>query len=59
MNDLENRAVTADDDLTLATERDEDAERNAKVLDEVVTKWRMTINWGKTKAIVVKRRGHL
>ena len=51
--------MTADDDLMLATERDEDAERNIKMLEEVVTKWRMTINWGKTKAMVVKRRGHL
>lgn len=49
MNDLENRAVTADDNLMLATERDEDAERNAKVLAEVMTRWRMTINWEKTR----------
>ena len=45
------------DDLMLVAERDEDAERNMKVLEEVMTKWRMTINWGKTKAMVVKRGG--
>ena len=45
------------DDLMLVTERDEDAERNVKVLDEVMMKWRMTINWGKTKVMVVKRGG--
>ena len=28
-----------------------------KVLDEVMMKWRMTINWGKTKVKVVKRGG--
>ena len=45
------------DDLMLVTERDEDAERNVKVLDEVMMKWRMTINRGKTKVMVVKRGG--
>ena len=35
------------DDLMLVTERDKDAERNVKVLDEVMTKWKMTINWRK------------
>ena len=45
------------DDLMLVAERDKDAERNVKVLDEVMKKWRMAINWRKTKAMVVKRGG--
>ena len=43
------------DELMLVTERDAGAERNVKVLDEVMMKWRMTINCGKTKVMVVKR----
>ena len=31
------------DDLMLVTERDEDVVRNIKVLDEVMTKWRIKI----------------
>ena len=27
------------------------------MMDEVMMKWRMTINWGKTKVMVVKRGG--
>ena len=45
------------DDIMLVSERDKDAERNVKVLDEVMKKWRMKINWRKTKAMVVKRGG--
>ena len=45
------------DDIMLVAERDKDAERNVKVLDEVMKKWRMKINWRKTKAMVVKRGG--
>ena len=45
------------DDIILVEERDKDAERNMKVLDEVMKKWRMKINWRKTKAMVVKRGG--
>ena len=46
------------DDLMLVRERDENAKRNVKVLDEVMRKWRMTINyWEKTKVMVVKRGG--
>ena len=45
------------DDLMLVAERDKDAVRNVKVLDEVMKKWRMKINWRKTKAMVVKRGG--
>ena len=41
----------------LVSERDKDAERNVKVLDEVMKKWRMKIYWRKTKAMVVKRGG--
>ena len=33
------------DDLMLVAERDKDAERNVKVLDKVMKKWRMKINW--------------
>ena len=32
------------DGLMLVTEIDEDVERNVKVLDEVMTKWKMKIN---------------
>ena len=31
------------DDLMLVAERDKDADRNVKVLDEVMKKWRMKI----------------
>ena len=41
----------------LVTERDTDAETNVKVLDEVMIKWRITINCGKTVVMVVKRGG--
>ena len=37
------------DDLMLVAENDEDVERNLRVLDEVMGKWKMRINWRKTK----------
>ena len=45
------------DDLMLMAENAEDAERNLRVLDEVMGKWKMRINWRKTKALTVKRGG--
>ena len=45
------------DDIMLVAERDKDAERNVKVLDEVMKKWRRKINWRQTKAMVVERGG--
>ena len=44
-------------DPMLATEGEENAERNVEVLDGMMTKFRVTINLGKTKAVVVKRGG--
>ena len=43
------------DDLMLVAEKEEDVERNLKILDGVMAKWQMKINWG--KAMVVKRGG--
>ena len=45
------------DDLTLVMNRDEDAEGNIKVLDKVMTKWRLKINWGRQNAMVVEEEG--
>ena len=45
------------DNIMLVAERDKDAERNGKVMDEVMKKWRTKIYWRKTKAMVVKRGG--
>ena len=45
------------DDLMLVAENDEDVERNLRVLDEVMGKWKMRINWRKTKVLTVKRGG--
>lgn len=41
----------------MMAEKDEDSERNLRILDEVMTEWKMKINWGNTKAMVVKREG--
>ncbi len=48
------------DDLMLVAEKEEDVESNLRILDGVMAKWQMKINWGKTKAMVVKRakQGH-
>ena len=45
------------DDLMLVAENDEDVERNLRVLDEVMEKWKLQINWRKTKVLTVKRGG--
>ena len=45
------------DDLVLVTEKEEDMKRNVEVLNEVMTKWKMKINWEKTKVLVVQRGG--
>ena len=45
------------DDLMLVAEKDEDVERNHKMLEEVMKKWRMQINWKKTKVLTVKQGG--
>ena len=45
------------DDLMLVAEKDEDVERNLKTLDEGMEKWRIRINWRKTKVLTVKRGG--
>ena len=42
--------------LMLVAEED-DVESNLKILDDVMAKWQMKINWGKTKAMAVKRGG--
>ena len=43
------------DDLMLVAENNEDVERNLRVLDDVMEKWKMRINWRKTKVLTVKR----
>ena len=43
------------DDLVLVAENEEDIKKNAKVLNEVMKKWKMRINWQKTKVMVVQR----
>ena len=45
------------DDLMLVAEKDEDVERNQRMLEEVMKKWRMQINWKKTKVLIVKQGG--
>ena len=45
-----------EDDLMVMAKKDEDIERNLRILDEVMTKWKMKINWGITKAKVMKKR---
>ena len=36
---------------------EEDVENNLRILDDVMAKWQMKINWRKTKAMVVKKGG--
>ena len=45
------------EDLMLVAENNQDVERNLRVLDEVVEKWKMRINRRKTKVLTVKRGG--
>ena len=45
------------DDLAVVTEKEEYIKRNVEVLKEVMTKWKMKINWEKTKVLVVQREG--
>ena len=41
----------------LVAEKEEDVECNLRFLDDVMAKWQMKINWGKTNAMVVERGG--
>ena len=45
------------DDLLLVAENEEDIKKNAEVLNEVMEKWKMRINWQRTKVMVVQRGG--
>ena len=45
------------DNLAVVTEKEEDMKRNVEVLNEVMTEWKMKINWEKTKVLVVQRGG--
>ena len=45
------------DYLMLVAEKEEDVEGNPRFLDGVMAEWQMKINWGTTKAMVVKRGG--
>ena len=40
------------DDLVLVAENVEDTKRNVEVLNEVMARWKMKIDWGKTKVMV-------
>ena len=42
------------DDLMLVSEKDDDVERNLKMFDDMMGKWRIQINWKKTKVLTVK-----
>ena len=41
----------------LVAENEEDTKRNVEVLNEVMARWKMKINWGKTTVMVVWRGG--
>ena len=43
--------------VSIMAEKDEDVERNLRILDEVVKEQKMKINWGKNIAMVVKWGG--
>ena len=43
--------------LVLVAENEEDIKKNAEVLNEVMKKWKMRINWQKTNVMVVQRGG--
>ena len=45
------------DDLVLVVENEDDIKKNAEVLNEVMKKWKMRVNWQKTKVMVVQREG--
>ena len=45
------------DNLILVVKKDEVVERNLRMLDEVMNKWSMQINWKKTKVLKVERGG--
>ena len=42
------------DDLMRMTEKDENIEENLRILDEMMTKWKMKISWEKTKLMLCK-----
>ena len=41
----------------IVAENEEDIKKNAEVLNEVMAKWKMRINWQKTKVMVVQSGG--
>ena len=45
------------DDVMLLTERKEDMEANLKELKKAMSNWGMKIHWGKTKVMMVSRKG--
>ena len=45
------------DDLVLVAENEVDAKRNVEELNEVMARWKMKINWGKTKVMVYYGEG--
>ena len=45
------------DDLMLVAEKDEDVKSNLRMLDEVMAKGKVQINWGKTEVLMVRRGG--
>ena len=41
----------------VVAKKDEVVERNLRMLDEVMDKWRIQVNWKKTKVMTVKQGG--
>ena len=44
-----------EDDLMPVSDTDEAVERNLMILDAMMKKWEIKMNWGETKAMAVKR----
>ena len=57
MSTTEVGVVLFADDVMLLTERKEDMEANLKELKKAMSNWGMKIHWGKTKVMMVSRKG--
>ncbi|MDA8010637.1 MAG: reverse transcriptase family protein, partial [Alphaproteobacteria bacterium] len=57
MSTTEVGVVLFADDVMLLTERKEDMEANLRELKKAMSNWGMKIHWGKTKVMMVSRKG--
>ena len=57
MTTNEESVVLFADDVMLLTERKEDMEANLRELKKAMSNWGMKIHWGKTKVMMVSRKG--